>query len=219
MCRFCHRRWRPAIALKTKSDHPSGSLIFSEQCLTPSGEARRAPGVHLFGHACAEGGVILRPGAHTRVLCGHGQDSGAHCNGICAHLTEGAGAHEGAICSGAWAPQDIGEWIHRDTAAYRREPGWGKYNEFLINGTHWDAHLPWSINAFLSSRSGASERAYDRFLAKYGVTEEVRRFVEAEIPLLTLAPFVNEPLVFGVTYAGAGDPTRLHRTGTGIGTG
>jgi hypothetical protein len=33
-------------------------------------------GQQLFGHGCANGGVVLRPGMHT-VLCGHGKDHGA----------------------------------------------------------------------------------------------------------------------------------------------
>ena len=42
--------------------------------LTPSGDPHFAPGTNLFGHACSDGGVVLRP-TINRVLCGHGRDS------------------------------------------------------------------------------------------------------------------------------------------------
>ena len=51
----------------------------------------------------------------------------------------------------AWAPQDVGEYLRRATTAYRNDPGWGHYNEFLLDGLAWDLHLPDSIEAFLTN--------------------------------------------------------------------
>ena len=47
-------KWRPGLATKTSHDNPSGSLIFKEQNLRPSGAPKFGPGNHLFGHGCAD---------------------------------------------------------------------------------------------------------------------------------------------------------------------
>ena len=237
-------------------DHPSGSVIFRDQCLSDSGEAHFAPGVALFGHACSGGGVVLRPGRVSRIKCGHGQDSGAHCNEFCQHVPESASRAE-PTCHGSWAPQDVGVYLERDTREYRSNPGWGKYNvrdrrnrfepwnvithdrrpvpavseacppctlatsthspspsytymptygwqEFIIDGTHWAQNLPWSIEAFISSRNGASQAAHEKFLAAYSITAE-------DVPLLTMTPKLDTPFAEGVSYGQLGDPTRLSR--------
>lgn len=128
-------KWVPNIAKGVTADDPSGSLIFREQSLSLGGEAHFAPGVALFGHACSEGGVVLRPGAVNRIRCGHGQDSGAHCNDLCEHVPESA-SHDAPTCHGSWAPQDVGIYLQRDTTAYRANPGWGKYNVRRVPPPH-----------------------------------------------------------------------------------
>ena len=81
-------------------------------------------GQELFGHACANGGVILRPGETHKVMCGHGKDHGAYCGPFCPHI--GSGDFDGAPCASAWAPQDAGAYIRRETYSYRRAPGYGR---------------------------------------------------------------------------------------------
>ena len=60
----------------------SWQVIFAEQGLTLHGQPGLGPGVQLFGHACADGGVILRPELN-KIFCGTGTDCGANCcNGM-----------------------------------------------------------------------------------------------------------------------------------------
>ena len=132
--------WRPRLATEGHGDNPSGSIIFAEQGLTLKGTPQFGPGTQLFGHACADGGVILRPG-HIKVHCGTGTDCGAGCcvgqRKFCPR-TGSATSATGKPCTGAWHPADVHIYIERDTRAYRRDPGWqesylqyGKYNGAL----------------------------------------------------------------------------------------
>jgi len=207
-------KWRPAVALHKSHDHPSTSLIFAEQTINFEGRQVIGVGQQLFGHGCANGGVVLRPGMHT-VLCGHGKDHGAYCGGFCTHLHEprphghhlNASLHErgalGQPCRDAWAPQDIGGYVRRETEAYRQDPGYGHYNEFLVDGLVWDANLPWSIDAFLTGATSAT--AHAAFLQKYQLTD-------LEVPLLTMTRKLDELLVPGVRFGdGGGDPCGVWR--------
>lgn len=115
------------------------------------GRQQMGVGKELFGHACANGGVVLRPGAAIKVQCGHSKDHGAYCGGFCPHVDPRAA--EGEPCYSAWAPEDIGVYLRRQTKSYRTDPGWGYYNEFLVDGNVWDEHLPWSIDAFITSKN------------------------------------------------------------------
>ena len=72
---------------------------------------------------------------------------------------------------------------------------------------HWVHHLPWSVEAFISSRSGASTAAHKRFLAAFPAISD------KDVPLLTITPRVDEPFAEGVAYGELGDPTRLKRFG------
>ena len=209
-----------------------------------AGEPYLAPGVSLFGHACAQGGVILRPGTN-RIFCGNGHDAGARCVDYCPHVSElenartsGAGGreegetsrhevgqgggeeegeqgaplpiaapHEETIeqpCDGAWAPEDVHHYLRTDTEAYQRRPDFGKYNEFLLDGNAWEANLPHSIDAFMSSRTGDVVHTHAAFLRAYGLTE-------ADVPLLTMAPSLQTPFVLGSGFAREGDPTDSSR--------
>ena len=123
------------------------------------------PGKELFGHACASGGVILRPGSTTRSCARHARIMvrGSFCP-----------SPGGKLCSDAWRPGDIGEYLRLQTLSYRSSPEYGYYNEFLIDGLVWDRNLPHSIG-FLTSKGDApvsSSRAHADFLKKYGVSAE-----------------------------------------------
>ena len=150
---------------------------------------------------------MLRPGAVTRIVCGHGKDSGARCYNWCPTPTaDGAWGGGGPPCDGSWRPADIGIYLQRETLDYRRNPGWGHYNEFIVDGMHWDTHLPLAIEAFLSGRGAAGmDRLHRAFLGRYGLSAEGL----SGVPLLTLAPSITRPFVVGATYASQGDPTRL----------
>ena len=115
--------------------------------LCAAGKQVVGPGKQLFGHACANGGVVLRPGTHHKVLCGHARDHGAYCGKFCPSTTASSsvrGGREllsmasgarggdeagggGARCAQAWAPEDVAVYLRRETAAYREDPGWGHY--------------------------------------------------------------------------------------------
>lgn len=194
-------RWHPIVAGASGKPHPSGSIIFMEQCLNPANEPYLAPGVPLFGHACAQGGVILRPG-RVKIFCGNAHDSGARCVDYCAspgaptegqteggreegetpevahdegedqgeeegeHRRSAAADAEPAPCNGAWAPDGVHYWLRLDVLAKRKRPDFMDYNEFLIDGNSWEANLPSSIEAFMSSRNeGDVERTHAQFLS------------------------------------------------------
>ena len=163
-----------------------------------------APGVQLFGHACANGGVILRPGSSTRVKCGHGKDSGAGAcasgNTFCPPTSSVATGLDGPPCGDAWHPSDVHAYLKRETDAYRRAPGWGHYNEFIVDGHVWDRSLPQAIEAFMSG--GNAKAVHAAFLAKY-------RLDPRETPLLTMTNRIERPFVVGDQYSSEGDPTRL----------
>ena len=61
--------------------------------------------------------------------------------------------------------------------------------------------LPWSIDAFLSSRDGEATKAHAAFLRMYGLTA-------GDVPLLMMTPSFDQPFVPGSGYARMGDPTR-----------
>ncbi len=95
-------------------------------------------------------------------------------------------------------------YLWRETQAYRRNHGWGHYNEFLIDGHSWDDTLPWSVEAFMSSSNGGatSERAHAAFVAKYNLKDD-------DVPLLTMTPSLDQPFTEGSHgFGSAGDPTR-----------
>ena len=197
--------WRPGIATGHSGDNPSGSVIFAEQGTDMSGAPQMGPGVQLFGHACADGGVVLRP-THNRIYCGTGTDCGAGCchgqRRFCPATAAAAdGGADGEPCAGAWHPADVGVYLRRDTLAYRRKPGWGKYNEFIIDGKRWDAQLPWSIDAFMSGKR-MTRAVHEAFLAKF-------RLAASDVPLLTMQPDYEEVFVEGDSWGSQGDPCGL----------
>ena len=157
------------------------------------------PGKELFGHACASGGVILRPGSNHKVMCAHARDHGAYCGSFCP-------SPGGKLCSDAWRPEDIGEYLRLQTLSYRSSPEYGYYNEFLIHGLVWDRNLPHSIEGFLTSKGDGmvSSRAHADFLKKYGVSAE-------DYPLLTMTRSLTKLFVVGKKFAEKGDPTGVER--------
>ena len=254
-------KWRPAVALKKSPDHPSTSLIFAEQTINQDGRQVVGIGKQLFGHACANGGVVLKPGKGVnKLLCAHEKDHGAYCGEFCPRALDLFSGRVGVPedmqppwCAQAWAPADVHVYLRRATDAYRADHGWGHYNEvcsapcqllaclqlspspslaqlrpsashshqppsilnlpmpharvqFLLDGLVWDAHLPHSVEAFLTSRGdgGLSQRTHDAFLRRY-------KLQDVDVPLLTLTRSLTHPFVVGTKFAEHGDPEGIDR--------
>ena len=178
-------KWRPAIGMQNHgSSDISGSLIFKDQTNLASGvTGGRSPGDFLFGHACADGGLIFRNGV-AKVVCGNGQDAGQECgtqHPYCPRTTTETPV-SGPPCAGAWHPRDIHIYLQRDVRADAVHGGWTLYNEFLIDGLAWDGALPDVIDAFMVG--GAAAAAHAEFLAKHGLTA-------GEVPLVRITDDVD----------------------------
>ena len=57
--------------------------------------------------------MISARAARVQVLCAHNKDHGAHCDAFCEHVAEWQ--FEGPRCGSAWAPEDIGVYLWRET--------------------------------------------------------------------------------------------------------
>ena len=132
-------------------------------------------------------GVILRPGASTRVLCGKATDmSGASCGRWCNSLDQyhdddrsfvkkWKGNRDG--CGGHWRPQDFGAYLHRAADWHATHTVAGAsyaYNEILVDHNWWNRHLPATIEAFFAdgdagSKIAAADRA--ELMRQYGLSE------------------------------------------------
>jgi hypothetical protein len=77
---------------------------------------------------------------------------------------------------------------------------WPHHNEFEVDGNAFTAHLPHSIEAFLSG--GEAVATHRAFLKAYGVSA-------ANVPLLTLTPNAARAFVVGSSFGSEGDPTQL----------
>ena len=80
-----------------------------------------------------------------------------------------------------------------------RAPGW----TVLVDGYVWEANLPYSIEAFMSSRDGDVAAVHREFLAAFP------QVTEADVPLITMTPSIERPFVLGPGYGSQGDPTRF----------
>ena len=154
------------------SDRMSASVIW------------KGKGAAAFGG----GGFLLNPN-HTRILCIYGGDGGTRgklCRppGVSDDCIPGCkaspfdqwcdGAQAGSSwCDGkAWRPNDLGQMLALDE-------GSDTYNEAILDGYYWNAQLPHSIEAVLTSPNNpVLRRMHQQFLRRYGVTAE-------QIPLLT----------------------------------
>ena len=121
--------------------------------------------------SCEEGGVILRPGSGAKVGCGNAGDAGGDCYGgwparqdcpstakhsadvgddVGDGMGDGMGGDDGdgsgQFCWGPWRPQDAGVYLQRGM----RQGKFERYNEFLLHGAWWHAHLPVAVEAFIA---------------------------------------------------------------------
>ena len=84
----------------------------------------------------------------------------------------------------AWRPADFGVYLQRTGtwgrevgAPYHRELG---YNEILVDGDWWTAHLPDAVEAFFhGGESALAREQHRRFLQEFGLTAD-------QVPLVRL---------------------------------
>lgn len=149
-------------------DAVSASLIYGAQ----SGAGN--PSAFLFSTCATRGGLVLRPGASTRVMCASAADSGGTCvagPGEAPMATESPhGLYNGDDYPGdgcrrcRWAPPAIHGYLRRVThwqQAHRRP----FYNEFVLSAAHWKAGLPEIIEATFGPQG---ERAHAALVNHFG---------------------------------------------------
>lgn len=154
------------------SDRMSASIIW------------KGKGAATFGG----GGFLLHPN-HTRILCIYGGDGGTRgklCKppGISSACIPGCKASSSdqwcyaaqarsSWCDGkAWRPDMLGQMLALDEMS-------DTYNEAILDGFYWNAHLPYSIEAVLTSPNNpVLKRMHKQLLRRYSVTSD-------QIPLLT----------------------------------
>ena len=181
--------WRAGSSRNNVIQRMSTSLIYADQRPSCCNDI----GIPVFDKGFAGlQGLIFRPGITTRILCGSAGDrSSAPCSKWCESIPlegdvfdphhPGRGADG---CAGAWRPQDFGVYLQR-SCLWEKEvqapwAGHVDYNEILIDGSHWNAHLPDAIEAFFGSGDLARQQ-HQRFLERYQLTA-------SQVPLLTLDP-------------------------------
>lgn len=153
----------------------SSSFIWAARCVDQRGQMGGMggwAGSFLYGHGCQDGGVILRPGNATRIVCGLSHDAGGYCHDYCPPSAE----HDATCDEGAWHPEDAPAYLHRQSSYLT----W--YNEFLVDGRHWARHMPLAVEAFIAGtaadgKAEAVQRFHRDFLATY-------RLSPAEVPLV-----------------------------------
>ena len=151
------------------SDRMSTSLIF------------RGKGTTSFGGG---GGVILNPLA-TRILCAYGGDGGTrgklcHPPGLSETCIPGcispdSDPHSAGWCKPSealgsswcdghpWKPSDLGQFLKLDQASQG-------YNEIMVDGFYWNAQLPHSIEAIVTSPGDPQAQAmHAKFIKAYGL--------------------------------------------------
>jgi hypothetical protein len=122
------------------------------------------------------GGVILRPGPSTHVLCVNEQDSNGRCRSN--HRTF------------PWSPRrssyvgaDIGQQLHALSRRQRLDNR-TTYNEVEVNATHWRSHPASTIEAWFMvdghTTDGTREKHVE-FLRAFGLSDTTH-------PMLTLVP-------------------------------
>ena len=200
-------RYAPNLYEGSTPENPvlvSASLIFKDQMAIP--RLLHSPSNALFGGHCGRGGIIFRPGRTTRIVCASGQDCGGYCPPTADREwcpsprkpTLDPGEESCSWVDGqcpkwcSWRPRDVGTFLSRDLAQRVRntplgdgsDPNNNGYNEFLIDGEHWQRELPEAIEAFVEGEFGLAAR--EAFVARWPEVQDV--------PLLRLTEDVDRLL-------------------------
>ena len=132
-------------------------------------------------------GIVFRPGPSTFIKCGTASDTGG---GACRQLCPTPPPFESDPydpwrdgsdgCGSSWRARDFGTYLYR-YARWQREvqapSGHGiNYNEIVVDGRHWNAHLPTTIEAFFGGAMARAARA--EFLVRYALDPD-------DYPLMT----------------------------------
>ena len=67
--------------------------------------------------------------------------------------------------TGSWRPEDFGVFLKRSSAwqkGVQARGGHMDYNEIVLSGTHWNAHLPGTIEAFFTTSKDDAKLARDQ---------------------------------------------------------
>ena len=127
-------------------------------------------------------GVVLSAGAANKIVCGTASDSGGGaCRSFCPHVTllndtydyarPERGGRDG--CGGSWRPRDFGVFLRRSGAwqkVVQARGGRMDYNEIIVDGEHWNAHLPQTIEAFFGGALARKQR--HEFMQTFGLSPE-----------------------------------------------
>jgi len=174
-----YQYWRADLAHRPQL---SCSLIYAEQrpAISPN-----IP-IPVYGNGVGSNGVVLRPGRTTRIACGTGWDSGGGaCRQRCPSIaaTGGDPSHYDPQRDGrdgcSWGPQDFGVYLKRANRWQTTVQARGRntdYNEVVVEGDHWNAHLPLTIEAFFGDSLARTTR--DQFLTRYNLNA-------VDVPLLS----------------------------------
>ena len=87
-------------------------------------------------------------------------------------------------CDGSWRPQDFGVFLHRSVQWQREVQARGgrmDYNEIVVDGAHWNQHLPDTVEAFFGGEKAREQRR--TFLEAFPQLSEV------DVPLLAFDRF------------------------------
>ena len=176
-------------------EHPymSSSLIFADQ---------RVDDDPIPVFTCKDGGVIFRPGASTKLVCGNAADSGGACHAFCKPAPEvgdvASFSFPGDGCGSSWRPPDFGNYLAR-TAAWRKMNHRSNYNEIIVEGagpqSQWSGHAASTIGAFFQIKGSALDVVryhHANFLRAYNLDESTHPFVTLD-PHNWDAPFAHAP--------------------------
>ena len=137
-------------------------------------------------------GIIFRPGPTTQIVCGSAADTSiGECQPWCPSVPfaerdsgDWKATNKPGGCQGSWRPEDFGVFLYRVNtfqrevqAIFRRGI---EYNEILVDGAHWTAHLPHTIEAFFGTEGhmDLARIVHARFLRAFQLDTE-------QVPLLT----------------------------------
>jgi hypothetical protein len=164
-------------------------------------------GAWLYGHGCESGGVVLRPGPTTRIVCAQNHDAGGYCHEpLCPPASDGASCDEGR----SWRPEDAHYYLRRQAPTGQRT----YYNELLVDGAHWASALPHVIEAFIAGVDGgkavAARAAHEDFLRTYQLSAE-------EVPIVAATCECGGPRPYAEATSVPYDPCASGWPGDGRG--